>query len=329
MRFCGEVVNSSWLAAAGLTVSCCAAGAKLPAVAVSVGSPSVSLVYWKLALLAPAAIVKGRGRRLNAALPDVVLRLIVSGPLEFTGLPKASSRATVIVPEATPAVRVCGAVVNASWLAAAGSIVSCCVADAKPPAAAEIVGIPAAVSVYWKLTALVPAASVSGEAGLNVPVPEDVLKLTVSAALASTEFPKASSRASVIVPDVAPAAIVCGAVVNARWLAAAGLTVSCCVAEASPPAAAVSVGVPAAVSSYWKLTEPTARRIVSGDAGLHAPLPEVVFRLTARPPVAVTGLPKASSSAIVIVPEAMPAVKVCGAVVNASWLAVAGLTVSC
>ena len=59
---------------------------------------------------------------------------------------------TVIVPEATPAVSVCGAVVKTNWLAAAGLTVSCCVAEATPPAAvAVIVGVPAAASVYLKL----------------------------------------------------------------------------------------------------------------------------------------------------------------------------------
>ena len=42
----------------------------------------------------------------------------------------------MIVPDATPAVRVCGAVVKTSWLAAAGLTVSCCAAKARLAAAA-------------------------------------------------------------------------------------------------------------------------------------------------------------------------------------------------
>ena len=95
---------------------------------------------------------------------------------------------------------------------------------------------------------------VNVETGVNVPVPESLLRLTVIAALAATGLPRESSRVTVIVPDVAPAVRVCAAVVNAKWLAVAGVTASCCVADARPPAAAVRVGVPAVVSEYSKLT---------------------------------------------------------------------------
>ncbi len=132
---------------------------------------------------APAGIVSDEAG-MKTPLAEVVLRLTVSGPLASTGFPKASSRATMIVPPAMPAVRVCGAVVNASWLAAAGLTVSCCVAEvrrARPGRAAVSVGVPADVSSYWKLTVLAPAARVSGEPGVNVPSPDDVPRITVSA----------------------------------------------------------------------------------------------------------------------------------------------------
>ena len=76
------------------------------------------------------------------------------------------------------------------------------------------------------------------------------------------------------------------------------------------------VGDPAAVSVYWKLTVAAPAGIVSGDCGAKAPLAEVEFTFTARAVFTSTKLPNVSSSAIVIVPEATPAVSVCGAVVK-------------
>ena len=105
-------------------------------------------------------------------------------------------------------------------------------ADATPPPATVIVGVPANVSVYLKLTELAPAGIVSGDVGVNVPLLDVVLRLTVRALLVSTGLPRESSKATVIVPEATPAVKVCGAVLKARWLAAAGLTVSFCVAEA-------------------------------------------------------------------------------------------------
>jgi uncharacterized membrane protein YciS (DUF1049 family) len=55
----------------------------------------------------------------------------------------------------------------------------------------------------------------------------------------------------VIVPDATPAVTVTAVVVNTNLLAAAGFTVSCCVAEVmvvGEVLAAVIVGVPVAVS---------------------------------------------------------------------------------
>jgi hypothetical protein len=60
-----------------------------------------------------------------------------------------------------------------------------------------------------------------------------------------------SCRCTVIVPDAAPAVTVTAEVVNTSLLAAAGLTVSCCVADVivlGDVLAAVMVGVPAFVS---------------------------------------------------------------------------------
>ena len=57
-----------------------------------------------------------------------------------------------------------------------------------------------------------------------------------------------SCRCTVIVLDATPAVTVTAVVVNTSLLAAAGTTVSCCVALVSPLAAFVIVGLPATVS---------------------------------------------------------------------------------
>ena len=99
-----------------------------------------------------------------------------------------------------------------------------------------------------------PAAIDTGEAGENVPALEVVVKVTVTALAASTGLPKESSNARLIVLDGTSAVSVCGVVVKTRWLAAAGTTVSCCVAPTNccPSAGltliAVSTGVPAELS---------------------------------------------------------------------------------
>ena len=106
---------------------------------------------------------------------------------------------------------------------------------------------------------------VTGETGANAPFAEVVLRATVNALLASTGLPKASSSATVIVLEATPAVSVCGELVNANWLAAAGLIVSFCVAELTPATVAVMVGVPAEASVYWKLTVPAPAEIGSGE----------------------------------------------------------------
>ena len=107
--------------------------------------------------------------------------------------------------------------------------------------------------------------------------------------------------------------------VNVKCVAAAGLTVSCCVAEVRLPVAAVSVGVPAVESLYWKLTVPAPAEIVKGDTGENMPVAELVLKLTVAVLAALTTFPKASSKATVIVPEVTPATRVCGDVVKAKW----------
>ena len=196
--------------------------------------------------LPPAGIVNG-DNGVNVPVPEVVSKLTVNAPGTTTGLSKASSKLIVIVAEATPVVKVCGAVVKANWLAVAGLTVSCCVVE-RLPALAVSTGVPAALSVYWKFTELLPAGIANGETGANVPLPEVVLKATAKALLASTGLPNESRSATVIVPEATPAVNVCGEVVKVKWLAAAGLTVTCCVAGAKLPAVAVSTGVPADVS---------------------------------------------------------------------------------
>ena len=61
-------------------------------------------------------------------------------------------------------------------------------------------------------------------------------------------MPKASSNCTAIVAEATPAVSVWAAVVKTSLLAAAGLTVSACVAEVRTPAEAVRIGVPAKVS---------------------------------------------------------------------------------
>ena len=137
---------------------------------------------------------------------------------------------------------------KANWLAAAGLTVSFCVAEPTPLMVAVMVGVPAAVSVYWKFTLAAPAGIVSGDCGVKPPLPEVVLKFTARALVASIKLPKASSSAIVIVPEATPAVSICGEVVKTTWLVAAGLTVSCCMAEPTLLTVAVIVGFPAAVS---------------------------------------------------------------------------------
>ena len=74
--------------------------------------------------------------------------------------------------------------------------------------------------------------------------------------------------------------------VKANCAAAAATTVSCCVAEVSPAAEAVSVGLPAFVSLYFKLAMllPAAMvrlvMVVLSAVSRNKPEPEVLLRLT-------------------------------------------------
>lgn len=91
------------------------------------------------------------------------------------------------------------------------------------------------------------------------------------------------------------------------------LTVSCCVAEVRPVAEAVTVGVPASVSLYLKLTVLVRAGIITvvivavSAVFRKRPTADVEVRLTVWPPLpASTGLPEASSSCTEIVPEGHP-----------------------
>ncbi len=82
----------------------------------------------------------------------------------------------------------------------------------------------------------------------NWPAAELVVKLTVCVLVAVATLLYASSNCTVIVPDVTPAVKVCAVVVNTSLLAAAGVTVSACVAAVNGLSAAVNIGLPARVS---------------------------------------------------------------------------------
>jgi hypothetical protein len=103
-----------------------------------------------------------------------------------------------------------------------------------------------------KVALLEPLLIVNGLAGLNVTVPPEVLdSVTVRAASAVFALPYASCRCTVMLPEATPAVVVTAVEVIASLLAAAGLTVSPCVAEVivlGAVLAAVMVGVPDCVS---------------------------------------------------------------------------------
>src|SRR5947208_4287715 len=97
---------------------------------------------------------------------------------------------TGCVPNTDPAAAFPGCVANTSLLAAAAFTVSICVADVIAVGdvlAAVIVGVPACVSVYVKLTLLDPGAIDTGLTGVNVAVPVDVLA-SVTVRVASVVF---------------------------------------------------------------------------------------------------------------------------------------------
>jgi hypothetical protein len=97
-----------------------------------------------------------------------------------------------------------------------------------------------------------PLAIVNGLTGLNVTVPVDELaRVTVLDASVVLAFPYGSCRCTVMVPEATPAVVVTAVEVITSLLAAAGLTVSACVAEVmvvGEVLAAVRVGVPTCVS---------------------------------------------------------------------------------
>ena len=82
-----------------------------------------------------------------------------------------------------------------------------------------------------KLALLAPGA-IDREVGLNVTVPPEVLaSVTVRVASAVFGLPFASCRCTVIAVEATPAVTVTAVLVITSLLAAAGLTVSTCVAE--------------------------------------------------------------------------------------------------
>ena len=175
----------------------------------------------------------------------------------FTALPSASSSCTVIVPDDVPAVNVLVAVVKPRWLAAAATTCSSWAAGVRSAvvvSAALMTGKPTAVSWYMKVTELWPPGivmSVIWVAPLkNWPSGElDVGSAVTPSPPAATALPYWSSNCTATEMDP-PAVKVCtSAGMKANLAAAAGLTVSFWVAEVSPLAAAVIVGVPATVSS--------------------------------------------------------------------------------
>jgi hypothetical protein len=103
----------------------------------------------KVAVLDPGAIDRLEGLNVTVAVELLVSVTVRVASVVF-GLPKASCRWTVIVPDATPAATVTGPVVKASLLAAPALTVSVCVAEVivvGDVLAAVTVGAPGIVSV--------------------------------------------------------------------------------------------------------------------------------------------------------------------------------------
>ena len=188
-----------------------------------------------------------------------------------------------MVVEAAPAVTVTAEVVKTSFVAAAALTVSTCVADVivvGEVLAAVIVGVPACVSVYVKLTLLDPLGIDSGLAGVNVTVPPDVLeRVTVRVGSDVFGFPPASCRCTVIVVEATPAVTVTAEVVNTSFVAG-DCTDSIWVADVivvGEVLAAVIVGVPACVSVYVKFALLDPLRMDNGLAGVKVTVPPDVL----------------------------------------------------
>jgi hypothetical protein len=241
----------------------------------------------------------------------------------------------VIVPDVTPAVRVCADVVYTNWLADAAVTVSACVADVSGLSAAVNTGVPDSVSLYLKLALLAPLPIVTLVTVVVPPAsrkltPDGAVELvvnnTVCVLVAVATLPYASSNCTVIVPDVTPAVNVCADVVYTSLAADAAVTVSACVAVAVVNALSVTVstGFPASVSLYVKfaLLEPLAivtLVMVVVPPALRKCTPDGAVELVASNTVcalaAVATLLDASSSVTVMVVEVTPAVSVCTDVV--------------
>jgi hypothetical protein len=294
-------VSTNLLAAAAFTVSVCVAAVNGLSAAVNTGLPASVSLHVKLALLAPLAIVT----LVRLVVPfrnwpagELVVRFTVWVLVAVATLLYASSNCTVIVPDVTPAVKVCADGVSTSLLAAAAVTVSVCVAAVNGVSAAVSTGLPASVSLYVKLALLAPLAIVTLVRLVvpfrNWPAVELVVKFTVCVLVAVATLLYASSNCTVIVPDVTPAVNVCADGVSTNLLAAAAFTVSVCVAAVNGLSAAVNTGLPASVSLYVKLALLAPLAIVTLVRLVvpfrNWPAPEVVVKITVWVLVAVAGL---------------------------------------
>ncbi|HEX4529934.1 MAG TPA: hypothetical protein VIA11_10955 [Acidimicrobiia bacterium] len=177
---------------------------------------------------------------------------VIDAELPVTVFPPASCTVTTgCWAHADAAVPPPGCVVNASFAAEPTVMLKVLlVAPVSPPSvAANRYPFPAwsierpekVATPLTALTVLVPD---------SVPVPGFVPMASVTDDVSEvTVFPKASCTVTFgCVPNATPPVELLGCCVNASFDAPAAFTVSCCVADVSPLAAAVTVGVPALAS---------------------------------------------------------------------------------
>jgi hypothetical protein len=192
-----------------------------------------------------------------------------------TGFPYASRDWSVTAPEHAPAETVRGAVVKASWLAAAATIVSVWLAGVTPLALAVTPTAPATVPLKKKVVVVAAAARVADVTGA---VAQAASPYSVSPGAdrdtgvgtvpeIATGFPNPSRDSTVTTPEHAPAAAVCAAVVKASWAAAAGTIVSVWLAGPRPAPVAVTPGDPATVPRKEKLPVVAAAAMVAAVTG--------------------------------------------------------------
>jgi hypothetical protein len=306
-----------WSSAAAFTVSPWVAEVRPVAAAVIVGDPVTVSRYLKLPVEAPAAIeievMFAESAVLRKTPPEeFVVRFTVVVDVAFTTVPSEVCSWTVIVPELTPAVEV--------WELVENTILEGTFA----------ITVSVAVSVLAELVAVTVWAPVALAVQLEVALVHEPFGVMANVEPVSVprELLNTSKPVTVYVCDP-PATIedVFGAI--ATWSRAAAFTVSLCVVEVSPLAAAVIVGCAATVSPYRKLPldDPAAIEIeviVAVSAVLRkAPPVEFVVRFTVVAELRVPADPFDACSCTVIVPEVTPAVEVWELVVNPSLTAVA------